>query len=144
MPSLSLFNRQRKKRVDLLGFRTFAEAAMAKVAQLKTSLILPEEINVVFVSDARIAAIHRQYMSIDGPTDVITFGHGEIVISVETAERQAKTFASSFERELRLYYVHGLLHLAGFDDLTDVGFRRMAKMQEAVVDASVSASAGLR
>jgi probable rRNA maturation factor len=138
MPSLSLFNRQRKKRIDLLEFRTFAEAAIAKVAKLKTAVILPEEINVIFVSDARIAAIHRQYMSVDGPTDVITFGHGEIMISVETAERQAKTFASSFEHELRLYCVHGLLHLAGFDDLTDAGFRRMAKMQERIVELLVS------
>jgi probable rRNA maturation factor len=138
MPSLSLFNRQRKKRVDLVEFHPFAEAAIAKVTKLKTALILPEEISVIFVSDARIEALHRQYMSIDGPTDVITFGHGEIVISVETAERQAKTFASSFEHELRLYCVHGLLHLAGFDDLTDAGFRRMAKMQERIVQLSVS------
>jgi probable rRNA maturation factor len=140
MPSLGLFNRQRKKRVDLFEFRAFAELAIAKVMERKTAVVLPEEINVIFVSDARIAAIHRQYMSIDGPTDVITFEHGEILISVETAERQAKTFSSSFEHELRLYCVHGLLHLAGFDDLTDAGFEEMAKLQEAVVGASVSVS----
>jgi probable rRNA maturation factor len=137
-PSLALFNRQRKKRVDLFEFRTFAELAIAKVTELKTAVGLPEEINVIFVSDARIAAIHRQYMSVNGPTDVITFEHGEIVISVETAERQAKTFASSFEHELRLYCVHGLLHLAGFDDLTDAGFNEMAKLQEGIVQLSVS------
>jgi probable rRNA maturation factor len=134
MPLLALVNRQRKKRVDLFEFRTFAERAIDKVAKLKTASVLPEEINVIFVSDARIAAIHRQYMSVDGPTDVITFGHGEIVISVETAERQAKTFTSSFEHELRLYCVHGLLHLAGFDDLTDAGFKEMAKLQEGIVE----------
>ena len=140
MPSLTLFNRQRKKRVNLSEFRTFAESAILKVTKLKTSVVLPEEINVIFVSDARIAAIHRQYMSVEGPTDVITFGHGEIVISVETAERQAKTFDSSCEHELRLYCVHGLLHLAGFDDLTDAGFKRMAKLQAEVVSASASVS----
>ena len=144
MPSLTLFNRQRKRRVDMSEFRTFAESAIVKVTKLKTAAVLPEEVNVIFVSDARIAAIHRKYMSVDAPTDVITFGHGEIVISVETAERQAKTFDSSFEHELRLYCVHGLLHLAGFDDLTDAGFKRMAKLQERIVAqavASVSASA---
>ncbi len=140
MPSLALFNRQRKKRVNLVEFRTFAESAILEMTKLKTPVVLPEEINVIFVSDARIAAIHRQYMSVEGPTDVITFGHGEIVISVETAERQAKTFASSFEHELRLYCVHGLLHLAGFDDLTDDDFRKMARLQEAVVSASASVS----
>jgi probable rRNA maturation factor len=138
MPSLALLNRQRKKRVNLAEFRTFAESAIVKVTKLKTAVGLPEEINVIFVSDARIAAIHRQYMSVKGPTDVITFGHGEILISVETAERQAKTFASSFEYELRLYCVHGLLHLAGFDDLTPAGFKEMAKLQERIVQLSVS------
>jgi probable rRNA maturation factor len=146
MPSLAVFNRQRKKRVNLSEFRTFAEAAVVKVSELKMAAVLPEEINVVFVSDARIAAIHRQYMSTEGPTDVITFGHGEIVIGVETAERQAKTFASSFEHELRLYCVHGLLHLVGFNDLTTVGFKRMQKLQERIVEetmAIVSSRSGL-
>jgi probable rRNA maturation factor len=138
MPSLTLFNRQRKRRIKLSEFRTFVESAIVKVAELETAVVLPEEINVIFVSDARIAAIHRQYMSVEGPTDVITFGHGEIVISVETAERQAKTFASSFEHELRLYCVHGLLHLAGLDDLTPAGFEEMAKLQERILQLSVS------
>jgi probable rRNA maturation factor len=140
MPSLTLFNRQRKKQVNSSQFRTFAESAIVEVTKLKSSVVLPEEISVIFVSDARIAAIHRQYMSVEGPTDVITFGHGEIVISVETAERQAKTFASSFEHELRLYCVHGLLHLAGFDDLTSAGFKEMAKLQERILQLSVSVS----
>ena len=70
---------------------------------------LPDEIIVVFVSDARIAGIHRDFMSVDGPTDVITFRHGEIIISVETAERQATRFSNSCSRELRLYFVHALL-----------------------------------
>jgi probable rRNA maturation factor len=140
MPSLTLFNRQRKKQVNSSQFRTFAESAIVEVTKLKSSVVLPEEINVIFVSDARIAAIHRQYMSVEGPTDVITFEHGEIVISVETAERQAKTFASSFEHELRLYCVHGLLHLAGFDDLTDVEFKRMAELQERILQLSVPVS----
>jgi probable rRNA maturation factor len=138
MPSITLFNRQRKKRVGLFEFRAFAESAIARVTELKTAAVLPEEINVIFVSDARIAAIHRQFMSVDGPTDVITFGHGEIVISVETAERQAKAFSSSFQHELRLYCVHGLLHLAGFDDLTEAGFKEMAELQEGILKLSVS------
>ena len=133
MPSLELFNRQRKKRVDLVGFRAFAKPVMAKVAELPSSLTLPEEITVVFVSDARISRIHHEFMSVDGPTDVITFRHGEIVISVETAERQAKEYSTSFDRELRLYFVHGLLHLVGWEDKTDQGFKRMADSQERIV-----------
>jgi probable rRNA maturation factor len=137
MPSLELVNRQRKKHLDLVGFRAFAKPAMEKVSEMVRKVPLPEEIIVVFVSDARIAGIHREFMAVDGPTDVITFRHGEILISVDTAERQAKRFSTSFSRELRLYFVHGLLHLAGLDDLTEAGFETMAAAQEEIV-ASVS------
>jgi probable rRNA maturation factor len=151
MPSVELLNRQRKKRIDLVTFRAFAEPAILKVTELVRPVTLPEEISVVFVSDTRIAAIHRDFLSVDGPTDVITFRHGEIVISVETAERQAKKFSTTLSRELRLYFVHGLLHLAGFDDLTEDGFEKMADAQEQIVEeversvgASVSVSFRLK
>ena len=134
MASLELFNQQRKRRVDLKMFRLFAEPAIVKVAELVMPLALPEEINVVFVSDARIAEIHRDFMSADGPTDVITFRHGEIIISVETAERNATEFSTSLGRELGLYFVHGLLHLAGLDDATNRGFKRMATIQNRIVE----------
>ena len=134
MASLELFNRQRKRRVDLKMFRLFAEPALVKVAELLTPLALPEEINVVFVSDARIAEIHRDFMSAGGPTDVITFRHGEIIISVETAERNATEFSTSLSRELGLYFVHGLLHLTGLDDATNLGLKRMAAIQNRIVD----------
>jgi probable rRNA maturation factor len=133
MPSLELVNRQRKKRLDLLRFRAFAVPAMEKVSEMVTAVALPEEIIVVFVSDARMEGIHREFMAVDGPTDVITFQHGEIIISVETAERQAKRFSTSFSRELQLYFVHGLLHLAGLDDLTQADFAKMAAAQELIV-----------
>jgi probable rRNA maturation factor len=134
MVSLELLNRQRKRAVDLKIFRLFAEPAIAKVAELVTPLALPEEIDVVFVSDARIAEVHRDFMSMAGPTDVITFRHGEIIISVETAERNANEFSTSLNHELGLYFVHGLLHLAGLDDATAQGFRRMAAIQNRVLE----------
>ncbi len=134
MPSLELSNRQRKKGVDLVRFREFAELAILKVTEMLKPATLPEEISVVFVSDARIARIHRDFMSVDGPTDVITFQHGEIIISVETADRQAIIFSTSFSRELRLYFVHALLHLAGLDDLTADGVERMADAQRQIVE----------
>ncbi len=130
---LALSNRQRKNRIDVAEFRLFAEEAITKVADLVKPATLPEEISVVFVTDQRIAKIHRDFMSVEGPTDVITFQHGEIVISAETAEKQAANFGTSFARELRLYFVHGLLHLAGWDDLTSDGFKKMADAQERVV-----------
>jgi len=54
---------------------------------------------------------------------------GDIVISVDAAKRQAGYFNSTFERELKLYLVHGVLHLLGYDDETRAASRKMWKRQ---------------
>jgi probable rRNA maturation factor len=128
-------NRQRAKRLDLVSLREFASRAFSECVKLGKSRSLSKflEVSVVFVSDKRIAKIHRQFMNEAAPTDVITFQHGEIFISTETAERQARQFRTSFEHELRLYLVHGLLHLAGFDDKTAGGAAEMKRLQERIV-----------
>ena len=92
-----------------------------------------EEIDVVLVSDRRMAGLHQRFLNEPGPTDVITFQHGEIVISAETAKRQARAFRTSMALELRLYLVHGLLHLCGFDDKTAAGAHEMKRLQEKLV-----------
>jgi len=56
--------------------------------------------------------------------------------SAETARRQAKIFGTTFERELRLYIVHGLLHLQGFDDQTSAGVREMKSIQERILSSA--------
>jgi probable rRNA maturation factor len=90
---------------------------------------LLEEIEVSIVSDKVIAEVHQRFMSIAGPTDVITFGHGEIVISAETAARQAGEFGERLEVELGLYVIHGILHLNGYDDLEEGVAAGMRKRQ---------------
>jgi probable rRNA maturation factor len=132
-PAIKVINRQRKRAVDLCACQNFADAAVARVCMRKPKTRFPEEIGVFLVSDARISRLHRDYLAIEGPTDVITFHHGEIFISVETAERQARHFSTSFLEEIRLYIVHGLLHLAGFDDSTERGCKMMARSQENIV-----------
>ena len=72
-------------------------------------------------------------MNVAAPTDVITFQHGEIFISTETARRQARQVGATTLGEIRLYIVHGLLHLHGLDDQTPAAARRMARMQERIV-----------
>ena len=67
-----------------------------------------------------------------GSTDVLTFQHGEIFISVETAKRHARLFGNSLNRELCLYIVHALLHLHGFDDRTPAAARKMEAMQNKI------------
>ncbi|MFL6552253.1 MAG: rRNA maturation RNase YbeY, partial [Chthoniobacterales bacterium] len=70
-----------------------------------------------------------------GPTDVMTFQHGEVFISVETARGHARAFGNSLLRELKLYIVHGLLHLHGFDDQTASEAHRMKAAQEKILRA---------
>ncbi|HEX7194274.1 MAG TPA: rRNA maturation RNase YbeY [Chthoniobacterales bacterium] len=131
-PAIKLVNRQRKRRLDLRACQTFAEAAVARVGRHNLRIVLPDEICVFFVSDARIRRIHRDFLAADEPTDVITFHHGEIFISVETAERHAQQFSTSLSEEIHLYIVHALLHLAGFEDKTERGYKRMKAVQERV------------
>jgi probable rRNA maturation factor len=75
-----------------------------------------DDVEISIVSDEVIAQVHQDFMGIPGATDVITFEHGEIVISAETARAYAACYENSFEKELMLYIIHGLLHLAGHED----------------------------
>lgn len=97
--------------------------------------VLPDldEVEVTLVSDAVIADVHVEFMSIEGATDVITFDHGEILISTDTAEVQGEENGHSIERETALYLVHGLLHLAGYADKGEEAFAQMAKLQERIL-----------
>lgn len=96
-----------------------AVVEVLKHAKPSSNLLRLDEVEVNFIDDETIADLHLQFMEIFGPTDVITFAHGEIHVSVETARAQARDYANDFERELMLYIVHGLLHLAGYDDATE-------------------------
>ncbi|HET6408808.1 MAG TPA: rRNA maturation RNase YbeY [Chthoniobacteraceae bacterium] len=91
------------------------------------------EVIVAIVSDPVIGRIHADFMGIEGPTDVITFDHGEIVISADTAKIHATRYGHSVEQELALYTIHGLLHLNGFDDLTAAPAARMRKTQARIL-----------
>ena len=83
------------------------------------------ELSIVLVSDAQIKRLNKLYRNKDKPTDVLSFPIGEkvkgwlilgdIVISVDTAKRQAKELGYSLEEELKRLLVHGLVHLLGYD-----------------------------
>jgi probable rRNA maturation factor len=133
--AIVVLNRQRARRLDLVPLREFASRALSECVKVAKSRVLAKlpEVSVVFVSDKRIAKIHGQFMNDPTPTDVITFQHGEIFVSTDTAKRQARQYSTSVEHELRLYVVHGLLHLAGFDDKTPAGAAEMKRLQERIV-----------
>lgn len=89
---------------------------------------------VSIVSDRAIAAVHRRFLKVRGATDVITFPHGEIVVSATTAARQAMEHGEAMGRELARYVVHGLLHLHGHLDAESKDAAAMWRAQEKVLD----------
>jgi probable rRNA maturation factor len=129
---IEVLNRQRKYQLPVGQLLSFAQQLAPLVSNIARGEI-PEDILVVLVSDRKISAVHQQFMGIAAATDVITFQHGEIVVSVETAAKQAIEFETDLLQELRLYIAHGFLHLAGYDDHSEDGFREMAKVQNELV-----------
>lgn len=131
-------NLQRTIAVNVVELEKFAMQALRACLGLRrptsTELMKLRAVFVLLISDHRMASLHRQFLNQPGPTDVMTFQHGEIFISVDTARRNARAFGSSLGRELRLYIVHGLLHLHGFDDQTNTGARKMEAAQEKILE----------
>ena len=136
IPPISVRNLQRKVPLNVADLEKFAAKALKLCLELprkSSKLTKLLEIAVWIVSDRRIAALHRKFMDEPGPTDVITFQHGEIFISAETARRHAHRFKNTLARELKLYVVHGLLHLQGFDDRNERGARPMRAVQSRIL-----------
>ncbi len=116
------------------------------------------EVDITIVDDEEIHMLNRDYRNVDRPTDVLSFAldeesaeepellggpeeHllGDIIISAETAFRQAEEFGHGLEREIVYLAVHGLLHLLGYDHMTDEDKAVMrAKEEEALREIRLS------
>jgi len=138
-PRITVHNRQRGVRVRLVPLQEFAERALKECLKIRrkklSGLSSLAELNVILVSNRRMADLHRRFLHLPGPTDVITFQHGEIFVSAETARAHARRFGNSLEAELRLYIAHGLLHLHGFDDKEPAAAAEMESAQKKLVAA---------
>jgi probable rRNA maturation factor len=138
VPVITVRNFQRTVDVDLTALRNFARRAIDRCLSLpnrKSTLSSLARVDVLLISDRRIASLHLRFQKIAGPTDVITFQHGEIFISAQTAQRFAAKFGASTRREIELYLLHGLLHLHGFNDKTAADRRRMNAIQDKMMRA---------
>ena len=97
------------------------EAAVRHV--LRAEGVEAGEVSVALVGDAEIAALNREYLSRDRPTDVIAFhlherGEpplGDVYVGVEQAARQAAEFGAPLAEEVLRLAVHGTLHVLGYD-----------------------------
>ncbi len=140
-PAIILRSRQKAERVDLEALQIFAQRALEEClgipARKGAVLAKLREISVILISDRRMAELHRRFLNVTGPTDVITFQHGEIFVNTERARKQAREFATSIDDEIRLYIAHGLLHLHGFDDKEPRMAAEMERAQKELVSKVV-------
>ncbi len=99
------------------------------------------EVNVAFVGEDEITELHKQFMQIEEPTDILTFPFddpeqpgGDIAICVPVAADQAIDHELTLERELCFLVVHGVLHLLEHDDRTDEMRGAMLSRQDQILD----------
>lgn len=113
------------------------------------------EVSLAFVDDAEMATLNERHRGIVGPTDVLSFecdglddemapsaGEGEtvyelgdIVIAPDVAEAQCASYGNSFEAEIALLLVHGLLHLCGYDHMEDAEAEAMEAREKELLAA---------
>ena len=137
---IEVVNKQRLARIPRRRISAIATAALKAISRDQASL------TVALVRDEAIRRLNRDFRHKDSPTDVLSFpaedcsdddaqpsndaAHsfsngalhlGDIVISTDTAARQARETGHSFEREIEELVIHGVLHLCGYDHETDKG-----------------------
>jgi probable rRNA maturation factor len=140
--AISLRNRQKRVPVETRWLRRVGEKALAALARPRA------ECSVLLVDDSAMAELNHAYRGVTGPTDVLAFPMaqgrfgsispdvlGDVVISVETAARQARSRKADVRGELALLLVHGILHLVGYDHGSAKGRRRMWEKQRLILQA---------
>jgi probable rRNA maturation factor len=119
-----------KREIDLSirhPLLTCDEGAVLKAARLairKLGKAFPKgEVSIAILTDEDLAALHGDFLDDPTSTDVITFPGdpdmdfaGEICVSADRAATACSSHGTTFSHELTLYLMHGLLHLAGYDD----------------------------
>ena len=117
---------------------TFDEARLFQAVRqvLASEQIASANISIAVVDDPAIHEINRQFLDHDEPTDVISFVleppphlEGEVIVSADTAAKQAEQLGWGAEDELLLYLIHGTLHLTGYDDLNPAAASQMRERE---------------
>jgi len=112
------------------------------VSRENATLRALNELEISLVGDETITEVHGRFMDDPTATDVITFDHGEILISLDTARRQAAERGEPYRREVLLYAIHGLLHLGGYEDLDPVDRAEMEARQFEILGKVCPAEGG--
>ena len=125
---LEVVNHQRKIKFDVKLFREFSRKAIEI-----TSEVNGKTATIAFVSDRKMRSLNKTFRGRNSTTDVLSFPFkadefetgednlGDIVVSVEQAQKQASENNLDFEAEIKQLILHGILHLCGYDHETDAG-----------------------
>jgi rRNA maturation RNase YbeY len=111
---------------------------------LKGEKINEAEISIVFMNNDDIRDINNRYLKHNWETDVISFPleenplSGEIYIGLEVAREQAKEYNVSLTNELSRLAIHGVLHIIGYDDATDIERNNMTKLENKYLEGDTS------
>lgn len=136
--TLEVSNRQNQRSIDTRLFKRIVRAFLERFPYAGATPWETFELEIHLVNPAEISSLNETWLHHHGPTDVITFDYsepaqrrslsGEIFVCVAEAVSQAKQFKQTWQSEVIRYVVHGLLHLAGFDDQTA---KKRAEMKRA-------------
>lgn len=111
------------------------------VEALKIHSFKVGELNIIFTDDEYLLEINKEYLNHDFYTDIITFNNcegdvisGDLFISVDRVKENSVSYGESFERELNRVIIHGILHLMGYDDLTEEDEKSMRIMENNLLE----------
>jgi len=133
---MGVHNLQKKIAVDKAVFEDFADLLTKGVLGEAS-----ETFSIAFVSDRRMRELNKLFRSKDSTTDVLSFPRepdefdpdrnnlGDIVISVEQAQKQAAENGLTLEAEIKQLILHGVLHLGGYDHETDGGEMNVRELE---------------
>ena len=136
--------------INIDNQQDFLESALLERAARFTLDLEPDsaeaDITIVLTDDAQLCELNREYLAVDGPTDVLSFPAdesdpetgatylGDILISIPRAAQQAQATGHPLEAEVQLLVVHGVLHLLGHDHAEAEEKTRMWAEQEKVLE----------
>lgn len=136
MGKITIFNNTNKKRLP-------RKRIMNKIENVLSYFKSDKDINIIYVDEAQILDINKQYLGHNYVTDVISFdlsdennSIGEVYVCLQQAERQAKEYEVSLENELCRLAIHGVLHILGFDDKTKEEKQKMHKLEDIFLNKS--------
>lgn len=133
MITILIKNLQKKIPIDQAKIKRTVLKIISKEGLPKNS-----EVNLSFISDARIKRLNSLYHGRDSATDVLAFDLGcrgkqrvcDIYISADTAVRNSRRYSSRPAAELLLYVIHAMLHIAGYDDHKSGDIELMRKKEQ--------------